>query len=74
MNVDDLSKLSLNELRKVKKKNHFHFHLLVVVDLLVFYHSLIYENWTTLFLSFGIFVAGLALYDNYRISKRMMEE
>jgi hypothetical protein len=45
----------------------------VALDLIVFYHSLFSENWILLFFSFGFFVASLALYDNYRLSREMLE-
>lgn len=73
MNTEDLSKLSLHELRKIMNRNFVLFHLLAITDLIVFYHSLIHENWGILFLTFGAFVAGLALYDNYRLSKSLVE-
>ena len=74
MNTEDLSKLSLDELRKIMNRNFILFHLLAITDLVVFYYSLIHENWGILFLTFGAFVAGLALYDNYRISKSMIDK
>ena len=74
MNVDDLARLTVCELRKVKNKNFLFFNALAISDLVVFYHSLYFENWAMLFLSFGVFVAGLALYDNYKVSLRFLNE
>jgi hypothetical protein len=74
MNIDDLTKLSFDELTRIKNKNFHFFKLLVGLDLVVFYHSLFKENWLVLFLSFAVFVAGLSLYDNYKISKALLEQ
>lgn len=74
MNTEDLSKLSLEELRKIMNRNFVLFHILAITDLVVFYYSLIQENWGILFLTFGAFVAGLSLYDNYRLSKSLVEK
>jgi hypothetical protein len=73
MNVNDLTKLTVDDLRRIKNKNLMFFHALVAFDLVVFYISLFTENWVLLFISFGFFVAGLALYDNYRVSRDMLE-
>lgn len=73
MNVEDLSKLSLDEIRNIKKKNYLLFHLVCMVDLVSFYQSIMDQNWVLLFLTFGAFVAGLALYDNYRISCKIID-
>lgn len=73
MNVNDLTKLTVDDLRKIKNKNYLFFNSLVALDLIVFYHSLFSENWILLFFSFGFFVASLALYDNYRLSREMLE-
>ena len=73
MNVNDLSKLNINELRKVRDKNLLLFNVLAGLDLIVFYHSLFFENWILLFFSFGFFITGLALYDNYKVSRDMVE-
>ncbi len=74
MNVDDLARLTVGELRKVKNKNFLLFNALATLDLCAFYHSLYFENWAMLFLSFGVFIAGIALYDNYKISLRFLNE
>jgi hypothetical protein len=73
MNVNDLTKLTVDDLRRIKNKNFLFFNSLVALDLIVFYHSLFSENWILLFFSFGFFVASLALYDNYRLSREMLE-
>ncbi len=73
MNVDDLSKLTRAELRKVRDKNLLLFNILAALNLIVFYHSLFFENWILLFFSFGFFITGLALYDNYKISKDLID-
>ena len=74
MGIEDLSRLTAGELRKVKNVNYFLFHALSVGNLVIFYHSLYTENWILLFLTFGFFIAGLAVYDNYRASQRCLEE
>jgi len=73
MNVDDLAKLTLGELRNVKNKNFLLFNVMVSLDLVVFYHSLYFENWILLFLSLGIFVMGISLYDNYKVSRDILD-
>lgn len=72
MNVDDLKKLSLEQLRRIRNKNLLLFNILALGDLAVFYHSMYVENWLLLFPTFGIFVATFALYDNYQISRDMI--
>lgn len=74
MKIEDLAKLTVNELEKIKRKNLMLFNVAAAFDLLLFYHSLFYENWILLFLSFGFFVAVLALYDNYKVSDQMILE
>lgn len=72
MNVDDLNKLPLEELRIIRNKNLVLFNILAIGDLAVFYHSMYTEKWLLLFVTFGIFVASLSLYDNYRFSRDMV--
>jgi len=72
MNVDDLNKLPLEELRIIRNKNLILFNVLVVTDLAVFYHSMYTEKWVLLFATFGIFIVSLSLYDNYRYSRDMV--
>lgn len=72
MNVDHLNKLPLEELRIIKNKNLVLFSLLTISDLSVFYHSMYTEKWLLLFAAFGVFIASLSLYDNYRISKDLI--
>lgn len=74
MNVDDLKKLPLEQLRKIRNKNLLLFNLLAIGDLTVFYHSLHTEKWFLLFASFGIFVACISLYDNYKIADDLLPE
>ena len=69
MNVDDLKKLPLEQLRIIRNKNLLLFNILAISDLAVFYHSMHTEKWLLLFATFGIFVASFSLYDNYRISR-----
>lgn len=69
MNLDDLTKLPFDELRRIQNKNLTLFRVLTLIDLLVFYHSLFAEKWLLLFLSFGVFVGSLSLYDNYRLAR-----
>lgn len=73
MNISDLTKLSPEQLRIVSKKNHFLFVFLTPIDLGFFYYSLFSENWITMFLALGLFIASLAIYDNYKIAKSLME-
>lgn len=72
MNVDDLNKLPLEELRIIRNKNLLLFNVLAIGDLAVFYHSLYTEKWLLLFATFGIFVVSLSLYDNYRYSRDLV--
>jgi len=72
MNVDDLNKLPLEELRIIRNKNLIIFNLLVIVDLAVFYHSMYTENWLLVFATFGVFIVSLSLYDNYRYSRDLI--
>lgn len=71
--MDDLARLTVGELRKIKNKNFLFFNALAILNLVAFYRSLYTENWVALFFSFGIFVAGLALYDNYKVTCRCLE-
>lgn len=73
MKVEDLTKLSFNDLKRIKNKNLTFFLLLLLLELGVFYTSLYSENWISLFLSLGLFIASLSLYDNYKISKSLLE-
>ena len=72
MNVDDLKKLPLEQLRTIRNKNLIIFNLLALSDLAVFYHSLESEKWLLLFTAFGIFVASFSLYDNYKITDNLL--
>lgn len=74
MRIEDLAKLSVNQLASIRNKNLMLFNVLTILDLGVFYHSLVHENWFTLFLSFGVFVASLALFDNYRIAQQVIQQ
>jgi len=74
MKVEDLTKLSFEDLNRIKNKNLTFFLLLLVLELGVFYTSLFTENWISLFLSLGLFIASLSLYDNYKISKSLLEK
>lgn len=74
MNPEDLSRLSLNALYKVKRKNHTLFHVLTLVNILSTYHSLITENAAWLFINLGGFVACMGLYHNYRIVRDMIRD
>jgi len=74
MKVEDLTKLSLEDLTRIKNKNLSFFLLLLAIELIVFYTSLYTENWISLFLSLGLFIASLSLYDNYKISKILLEK
>jgi len=69
MNISELTKLSPSELRVVSKKNRLLFGALTTLDLVIFYYSLFYDQWTTMFLSLGFFIACLALYDNYELTR-----
>lgn len=74
MKVEDLTKLTLEDLSRIKNKNLLLFVILGAIELIVFYTSLYTENWISLFLSLGLFVTSLSLYDNYRVSKLLMLE
>lgn len=74
MKVEDLTKLSFDDLNRIKNKNLSFFLVLLVLELGVFYTSLYTENWISLFLSLGLFIASLSLYDNYKISKSLLEK
>jgi len=73
MKVEDLTKLSFEDLTRIKNKNLTFFLILLLIELIVFYTSLYAENWLSLFLSLGLFIASLSLYDNYKISKFLLE-
>lgn len=73
MNLTDLTKLSPDELRLVSRRNFLLFATLTPLDLGVFYFSLFQEYWITMFLSLGIFIASLAIYDNYKIAQALSE-
>ena len=72
MNVDDLNKLPLEELRNIRNKNLVLFNVLAFGDLAVFYHSMYTEKWLLLFATLGIFIVTLSLYDNYRYSRDLV--
>lgn len=74
MGIEDLGRLSVRELRKVKNINFLLFNGLSAANLVIFYHSLFTENWVLLFLTFGFFIAGLAVYDNYKASRKLLTE
>jgi hypothetical protein len=71
MNISQLTKLSSSELRIVSKKNLYFFAILTFLDLVVFYYSLFMDKWLTMFLSLGFFIACLALYDNYQLTRNL---
>jgi len=73
MNITDLTKLSPEQLRVVSKKNHTLFLLLTPLDLGFFYYSLFMENWISMFLALGLFIASLAIYDNYKVTRMLWE-
>lgn len=73
MSVDDLTRLTVRELRKVSRANWLAFNISSALNLVIFYHSLYTENWLLLFVSFGIFITCLSVYDNYRVSKRVLK-
>jgi hypothetical protein len=73
MNMNDLTRLSYDELVRVKNRNFLVFQGITLLNLLGFYHSISTENWFMLFLSFGTLIAALAVYDNYRVSKELLE-
>lgn len=68
MNISQLTKLSPSELRIVSKKNFYFFIALTALDLAVFYYSLFMDQWITMFISLGFFIACLALYDNHKLA------
>lgn len=74
MNVDDLTRLPLEELRIVRNKNLVLFNILTISDLAVFYHSMYTEKWLLLFATFGIFIACFSLYDNYKLTDDLLTE
>lgn len=74
MGTEDLGRLSVRQLRKVKNINFLLFNVLSAANLVIFYHSLYNENWVLLFLTFGFFIAGLAVYDNYKASRKLLTE
>jgi hypothetical protein len=71
MNISQLAKLSPSELRVVSKKNLYFFAIMTTLDLVVFYYSLFMDKWLTMFLSLGFFIACLALYDNYQLTRNL---
>ena len=73
MNLTDLTKLSPDELRLVSRRNFILFATLTPLDLGIFYYSLFQEHWITMFLSLGVFIATLAIYDNYKITQALYE-
>jgi len=68
-----LTRLTARELRKLSNVNKFVFHVLAIFNLGVFYHSLHTENWILLFIAFGFFITALAVYDNYKVSKKHLD-
>ncbi len=74
MSVEDLTQLTIGQLRKVSNANWIAFNTLAIINLFLFYHSLFSENWILLFLSFGLFLASLAVYDNYKVSKKCLDD
>lgn len=71
MNISQLTKLSPSELRIVSKKNLYFFAIMTSIDLVVFYYSLFMDKWLTMFFSLGFFIACLALYDNYQLTRNL---
>jgi len=71
MNISELTQLSPSELRVVSKKNLFLFGIMTSIDLVVFYYSLFYDRWLSMFLSLGLFIVCLALYDNYDLTRNL---
>jgi len=69
MNISQLTKLSPSELRVVSKKNLLLFGAFTVLDLILFYYSLFQDQWMIMFLSLGFFIACLAMYDNYELTR-----
>lgn len=74
MSVDDLTRLTVRELRKVCHANWILFHTISILNLIVFYNSLQAENWVLLFISFGFFVIALSIYDNYQVSRKYLDK
>ncbi len=74
MGVDDLARLTVGELRRVCKMNLRAFHTFSIANLVVFYHSLYMENWLLLFISFGLFISCMAVFDNYKTSSRLLDK
>lgn len=69
MNISELTKLSPSELRVVSKKNLLLFGTFTALDLILFYYSLFQDQWMSMFLSLGFFIACLAMYDNYELTR-----
>ena len=74
MNVDELAKLTIKQLYQIKNKNLLFFNICILLNLLVFYRAIYLEMWWMMFMCIGFLIAGVALYDNYRISKRLIQE
>jgi hypothetical protein len=72
MSVEDLTRLTVRELRNVSNANWIFCNALAILNLVLFYHSLFVENWLLLFVSFGFFITSLAVYDNYKLSKKYL--
>lgn len=72
MSVEDLTRLTVRELRKVNKTNWLFFNFLMIANLALFYHSLYVENWLLLFVSFGFFITTIGLYDNYKLTRKYL--
>ncbi|MFT6997584.1 MAG: hypothetical protein ACJAQ4_001338 [Cryomorphaceae bacterium] len=71
MNISELTELSSSELRVVSKKNLCFFAFMTALDLALFYYSLFMDQWLTMFLSLGFFIACLALHDNYQFTREL---
>lgn len=73
MRLDDLTMLTIQDLCNIRNKNLVFFNVIAIIDLVVFYLSLYQEQWIMLFISFGVFIASLSLYDNYRIANDIIQ-
>ena len=68
-----MTRLTARELRRISNSNKIIFNVIALANMGVFYHSLHTENWMLLFVSFGFFITALAVYDNYKVSKKHLE-
>ncbi len=72
MRVEDLTKLTFEELERIRTKNWNFFNAIILLVISAVTYSVYTFEWMTMFLAIGLFVAGMSLYDNYKIANRVI--